>query len=227
MVVKSNWQYEKMTKQANSQRLRYDEGCLAAHSLNLIGDRWALLVIRELMFTAKRFSLIRTGMPGITASVLTARLLQLGEAGVVVHDDRQGLYELTAAGKAALPVLEALCHWAMCVPGHDPTRFISPSALMISMGAMMRRDMDQSVEAAAGFDFTTEAFSMRLANQRVLTTAVRHPDAPFVLSGNGNQLAAAVYGPQPLAQLAAAGVLEVRGDIALGQAFVDRFRLHP
>lgn len=214
-----------MTKQANSQRLRYDEGCLAAHALNLIGDRWALLVIRELMFSPKRFSLIRAGMPGITASVLTSRLSQLGEAGVVLHDDRRGLYELTAAGKAALPVLEALCHWALCVPGHDPTRFISPSALMISMGAMLRRDMDQPVEATAGFDFTSEAFTMRLAGTRVLTEAVRRSDAPVVLSGNGNQLAAAVYGPQPLARLVAAGDVGVTGDIALGQAFVDRFRL--
>ncbi|MFU8865221.1 MAG: winged helix-turn-helix transcriptional regulator [Rhodobacterales bacterium] len=210
---------------AGSQRLRYDEGCLAAHALNLIGDRWALLVIRELMFTPKRFSLIRAGMPGITASVLTSRLSQMTEAGVLLHDDRLGLYELTAAGKAALPVLEALCHWALCVPGHDPTRFISPSALMISMGAMLRRDMDQSAEATVGFAFTSEAFTMQLGGQRVLTEAVRHSDAPVVLSGNGNQLAAAVYGPQPLTQLVAAGVVGVTGDIALGQAFVDRFRL--
>jgi len=59
----------------------------------------------------------------------------------------------------------------------------------------------------------------------MLTEAVRHSDAPVVLSGNGNQLAAAVYGPQPLARLVTAGAVGVSGDIALGQAFVDRFRL--
>lgn len=214
-----------MTKSIGASRLRYDEGCLAAHSLNLIGDRWALLVIRELMFGPKRFSLIRVGLPGITASVLTARLSQLGEAGVVVHDDRQGLYELTAAGKAALPVLEALCHWALCVPGHDPTRFISPSALMISMSAMLRRDMDQASKATAGFDFGSEAFTMRLTGESVQTEAVRHSDAPVVLSGSGNQLAAVVYGPRPLSELVAAGAVTVTGDMRLGQAFVDRFRL--
>ncbi|PIE27072.1 MAG: transcriptional regulator, partial [Micrococcales bacterium] len=79
-------------------RLRYDEGCLAAHALNLIGDRWALLVVRELMLAPKRFQQIRAGLPGVTAGVLTGRLKQLGRAGVVKHDSRLGIYSLTEAG---------------------------------------------------------------------------------------------------------------------------------
>src|SRR3546814_9400057 len=68
-----------MTTERKTTSIRYDEGCLAAHALNLIGDRWALLVVRELMFAPKRFQMIRAGMPGITASVLTARLAQRSE----------------------------------------------------------------------------------------------------------------------------------------------------
>lgn len=55
-----------MTKTGEMTRIRYDEGCLVAHALNVVGDRWALLVVRELMLTAKRFQAIRTGLPGIT-----------------------------------------------------------------------------------------------------------------------------------------------------------------
>src|SRR3546814_7132827 len=72
-----------MTTERKTTSIRYDEGCLAAHALNLIGDRWALLVVRELMFAPKRFQMIRAGMPGITASVLTARLAQLRRAAVI------------------------------------------------------------------------------------------------------------------------------------------------
>ena len=97
-----------MTKQAKPKRVRYDEGCLAAHALNLIGDRWALLVVRELMFTPKRFQMIRAGLPGITASVLTGRLTQLAEIGVVLHDTRLGVYSLSGQGRGLLPVLESL-----------------------------------------------------------------------------------------------------------------------
>jgi len=214
-----------MSKQAEIPRLRYDEGCLAAHALNLIGDRWALLVVRELMFAPKRFQMIRAGLPGITASVLTGRLAQLTQAGVVEHDERLGIYALTEAGRAVLPVLEALCRWALIVPGHDPSRFISPSALMISMGVNLIRDLPPERRALAGFSFGNEAFEMQLAGGKVQTRAVTRPAAPFILSGNGNQQAMAVYGPVPLPKLVAGGVVGVEGDIAAAGEFLSLFRL--
>lgn len=216
-----------MTSPGESSRIRYDEGCLGAHALNLVGDRWALLVVRELMFAPKRFQMLRAGMPGITASVLNGRLVQLRDAGVVLQDERLGIYSLTDAGRGLLPVLEALCRWAQTVPGHDPSRFISPSALMVSMGATLMRDRTDGREARAGFDFGKEAFEMRLAAGRLSTTAVPRPDAPFVLAGSGNAMASAVYGTAPLPLLIAKGFVGVEGDVSAAQAFVDLFRLEP
>ncbi|SDX08030.1 winged helix-turn-helix transcriptional regulator [Roseicitreum antarcticum] len=215
-----------MSDPAALPRLRYDEGCLAAHALNLIGDRWALLVVRELMFAPKRFQMIRAGLPGITPSVLTGRLAQMVQAGVVDHDDRLGHYALTDAGRALLPVLEALCRWALVMPGHDPRRFISPSALMISMGVTLVAD-GAGQDALAGFDFGDEAFEMRLTDGAVRTRAVARPDAPFVLSGSGNAQATAVYGTIPLSELIADGVVAVAGDINAAAAFLRCFRLKP
>ncbi|MGO1691770.1 MAG: hypothetical protein ACTHY7_01980 [Marinobacter sp.] len=115
--------------------------------------------------------------------------------------------------------------WALTVPGHDPTRFISPSALMISMGVNLMRDCAEGREAVAGFDFGSEAFEMRLQAGRLHTVSVTRPDAPFVLSGNGNSLAMAVYGAAPLEQLNAKEVIGVDGDTAVAQDFIDLFRL--
>lgn len=214
-----------MTEKPKSPQIRYNEGCLASHALNLIGDRWALLVVRELMFASKRFQRIRTGLPSITASVLKGRLAQLELAGVVDHNHGLGVYALTDSGRGLLPVLESLCRWALTVPGHDPTRFISPSALMISMGVNLMRDCAEGREAVAGFDFGSEAFEMRLQAGRLHTVSVTRPDAPFVLSGNGNSLAMAVYGAAPLEQLIAKEVIGVDGDTAVAQDFIDLFRL--
>ncbi|MDH4989314.1 helix-turn-helix domain-containing protein [Aquamicrobium lusatiense] len=216
-----------MTKKIEVARLRYDEGCLAVHALNQIGDRWALLVVRELMFAPKRFQRIRAGMPGITAGVLTARLAQLQEAGVVSHDERLGVYALTPAGHGLLPVLEALCRWALTIPGHDPSRFISPTALMISMGVNLQPGPAPDRSEVAGFDFGREAFEASLADGRLLVRAVSQPDAPFVLKADGNAMAVAVYGTAPLSLLIAKGVIGAQGDIAAAQAFVDLFRLQP
>lgn len=216
-----------MTEKTVTPRIRYDEGCLAAHALNLVGDRWALLVVRELIFAPKRFQMIRAGLPGITASVLTARLEQLKTAGIILHDDRLGIYSLSDAGGALLPVLEALCRWGLGVPGHDPSRFISPSALMISMGVNLTGARAALPDMAAGFDFGTEAFQMRLSGGRLSTRAVSRPEAPFVLQGSGNALAIAIYGPAPIRQLAQAGIISVQGDMAAAQDFVDHFSLNP
>src|SRR5690606_30703759 len=160
-----------------------------------------------IMFAPKRFQMIRAGLPGITAGVLTGRLAQLGTAGVVEHDERLGIYCLTDAGRGLLPVLEALCRWALTVPGHDPSRFISPSAWMISMGVNLIRDEAEGRAALAGFDFGKEAFETRLADGALTTRAVERPETPFVLTGSGNAMAAAIYGTAPLSLLIAKGFI--------------------
>lgn len=214
-----------MTKSANSTSVRYNEGCLAAHSLNLIGDRWALLVVRELMFSPKRFQLIRAGVPGISATVLTARLTQLREAVIINHDERLGIYSLTEAGRGLLPVLHSLCRWAVTVPGHDPTRFISPSALIISMSVTLNRELAGNRTVSGGFDFGREVFDVRLDKGTLTSTAIDRPETPFVIRANGNYSAKAVYGKVPLPDLCAAKVIEVDGDLAAAQNFVGLFDL--
>lgn len=216
-----------MTTHGDPPRIRYDEGCLAAHALNLIGDRWALLVVRELMFAPKRFQMLRAGLPGITAGVLDGRLTQLAGAGILTHDARLGLYDLTEAGRRLLPVLEALCHWALTVPGHDPRKFISPSALVISMGVNLIRDRATDKSLVAGLDFGREAFELRLSERGIVSRAVRQPRAEFVLKGSGNALASAIYGPRPLAALVEEGFVSAEGDLEAAQEFIDLFRLAP
>jgi len=216
-----------MTYTGKNPRLRYEEGCLGAHALNFIGDRWALLVVRELMFAPKRFQMIRAGLPGITASVLTQRLAQLVQAGVAAHDEVLGLYALTDAGRALHPVLRELCRWALLMPGHDPGKFISISALMISISATVDGAAAAGSPLRAGFVSGKEGFEVALSAQGMpQVRAARQPQADFVLEGGGNALAAAIYGPGPLA-LASAGLIGLRGDRGAAQQFTGFFRLEP
>ena len=216
-----------MTDTGKISRLRYEEGCLGAHALNFIGDRWALLVVRELMFAPKRFQMIRAGLPGVTASVLTQRLTQLVQAGVVTHDDVLGVYALTDAGRALHPVLRELCRWALVMPGHDPRKFISISALMISISATVDSAAAAGSPLRAGFVSGKEGFEVTLSAQGMpQVRAARAPQADFVLEGLGNALAAAVYGPGPVT-LASAGLIGLRGDRNAAQQFTAFFRLEP
>ena len=177
------------------------------------------------MFAPKRFQMVRAGLPGITASVLTGRLGQLREAGVIAHDERLGLYSLTPMGRGLLPVLEALCEWALITPGHDPRRFISPSALMISMGVNLRRDRPPGTELRGGFDFGSEAFEARISDSGLRVDAVQQPNAPFILTGTGNALAFTVYGQTPLSEMISQGTAQASGDLIAAQLFIDLFSI--
>ena len=215
-----------MTDPAKS-RLRYDEGCLGAHALNTIGDRWALLVVRELMFAPKRFQMIRAGLPGITASVLTQRLGQLADAGVVDHDPALGIYALTEQGRALHPVLRELCRWALLLPGHDPMRHISVSALMISISATVDLAAAAGSGLVAGVISGPEQFRVTFDPAGApQVRAVRQAGGDFTLQGSGNDLAFAIYGPGPVA-MSMAGRVALAGDRDAAQRFCGVFSLSP
>ncbi|MCB6176525.1 helix-turn-helix transcriptional regulator [Rhodobacter sp. Har01] len=213
-----------MTKE---DRRSYDEGCIAAHALDLIGDRWALLVVRELLLGPRRFGALRAGMPGLSANVLTQRLEDLSMAGILRREDLPApeqvtLYRLTAAGEALWPVIRELCRWGATMPGHDARLLISPAALMLSMRAMC--DRDRAGPHRAVFRLGREAFTVETAPGAFRVTRGADPAAGLQFEGGTNAMARAVYAPQPLAD-SARGLIAFAGDPAEGQAFVDLFAL--
>jgi DNA-binding HxlR family transcriptional regulator len=100
----------------------YGHFCLAARSLETVGDRWSLLIVRDLLTGPRRFSDLRRLLTNVTAKWLTIRLRQLEEAGIVKRDQRAGRrevrYELTDKGRDLAPVLEALIAWGLKYERH-------------------------------------------------------------------------------------------------------------
>src|SRR5258708_19839043 len=94
-------------------RRKYEEGCAVSHALDVIGERWALVVVRELLLGPKRFTDLRAGMPGASPDVLAQRLRELKEAGVVRQHKLppsagSQVYELTDWGAELEPVVTHL-----------------------------------------------------------------------------------------------------------------------
>src|SRR6478735_6090294 len=132
----------KLEKITNSHRRRYDDACAAAHALDIVGERWALLVVRELMMGPKRFSDLRASLPGISANVLTQRLEGLEAAGVLTRRKlpppaSAQVYELTPWGYESEPIFQALGRWAARSPSHDPTLPFSAASLLLSLRTML------------------------------------------------------------------------------------------
>ena len=224
---------EKITEvPENRQRRRYEDACAAAHALDLIGERWALLVMRELMLGPKRFSDLRTSLPGISANVLSQRLEGLEAAGVLARRKlpppaAAQVYELTDWGYESEPIFQALGRWAARSPAHDPSLPLSAASLMLSLRTMLDPGRAEGIDAKVGFRLGSETFLAHLADGRIAIAGGAAEGADLIVTGTPPMLAAAIYGGQPLEALEAAGALRIEGDRALADQFVTLFPLPP
>jgi DNA-binding HxlR family transcriptional regulator len=224
---------EKITRKAESKsRRHYEDACAAAHALDLLGERWALLVMRELMLGPKRFSDLRASLPGISANVLTQRLEGLEAAGVLVRRKlpppaSTQVYELTEWGYESEPIFQALGRWAARSPMHDPTLPFSAASFCLSLRTMIDAKRAEGIEARIGFRLGEETYLARLSNSGIEIARGPIDDAKLILTGTPPVLAGAIYGGQPLEALEEAGTLSIEGDRDLAKRFVTLFPLPP
>lgn len=222
---------EKITEKPNTRSKRqYEDACAAAHALDLVGERWALLVMRELMMGPKRFSDIRESLPGISANVLTQRLEGLEGAGVLVRRKlpppaAAQVYELTEWGYESEPIFQALGRWAARSPLHDPTLPFSAASFLLSLRTMLDSEQAKGLEARVGFRLGEETFLAHLAEGRIEIGRSALDDASLIFTGTPPVLAGAIYGAQSLEALEQAGALQLEGDRDLAQRFIGLFPL--
>jgi DNA-binding HxlR family transcriptional regulator len=223
---------EKLTKGIEPTGRSYNDACGAAHALDIVGERWSLLVIRELMLGPKRFSDLKTSLPGISANVLTQRLEGLEASGVLVRRKlpppaSAQVYELTPWGYEAEPILQVLGRWAARSPTHDPTLPLSSTSLFLSFRTMVDPLRAAGVDATVGFHVGNESFRLRLKDGRVEVERGVAKGADLVFTGPATVIAAAIYGGQPMDEMEAAGALKIEGDRKLAERFVTLFPLPP
>lgn len=132
--------------------------------MELLGERWALLIVRELMFGPRRFTDLRASLPGISAKVLTERLAGLAEAGVLIRrrlspPAAAQVYELTQWGYRAEPLIQELGRWAAMSDRHDPTLPLSPVSFMLSLRTMFDAPKAGDWRARIGFRFPDAVFT--------------------------------------------------------------------
>jgi DNA-binding HxlR family transcriptional regulator/putative sterol carrier protein len=139
-----------------------------SHALDLVGERWALLVVRELVYGPKRFTDLRHGLPNAGPNVLSQRLRELEEIGVL-RRRRLGppagtwAYELTRWGRELEPVLLGLSRWGGRSTFRDRAAVASPDSLMFTLRSRFDPDADPDLEAAYGLRIGDHAFDVRVA----------------------------------------------------------------
>ena len=208
----------------------YDDACGTAHGLELIGERWGMLVMRELMLGPRRFSELRADLPGISANVLTQRLEGL-EAKLLVTRRRlpppasAQVYELTPWGYEAEPLIQMLGRWAARSPWHDPTLPISGVSVMLSFRTMLDLARVGDLDLRIAFVFGDRVYVGHLDAHGIAIARGTPAGCDIVFTGTPHALAGAVYGGVPLEALAGQGLLTVEGDAALVARFLKLFPL--
>lgn len=209
-----------------SVRRVYDDACGTALALEFVGERWSLLIMRELVYGPRRFGEIKANLPGISANVLTQRLESLEGAGILARRRLPSpanvqVYELTHWGLEAAPLIRDLGSWAARSSRHDPMLFMSSASAMMSLQALADRGRIDAPLTMV-FRLADDAFTVRAADRDVVVVRGEQNGADATFAGDTMALRMTIYGKVPFGD--AAG-MTVTGDLTAAQRFVDLFRL--
>ena len=208
----------------------YDDGCAAAHALDLVGERWALLVVRELLLGPKRFTDLRSGLPHASPNVLAQRLRDLEAAGVV----RRGklpppaaskIYELTEWGRDLEPVIITLGRWGVRSPTKPPDAELGVDSLILSFRTMFDPDRAEGLDASYEFRLGEDRFRAEVVDGRleIERGTAESPDA--TVEAEAGTLAALVYDDLELDDALGSGDLRIKGDRDVVERFLTLFPL--
>lgn len=219
-------------------RRSYDDGCAAAHALDLVGERWALLVVRELLLGPRRFSDLRQNLTGISPNVLSQRLADLEAAGVLERRQLQPpaacrVYALTPWGMQLESALLELLKWGVRSPGFVRGRPLTADAMALSFKAMFVPERATGPDCRVTLVMGDHAYHLAIARQSLAVARGAPPCHPAEAGGWASAVLHAdpvvvlrlAYGKQPLQSALAAGECRLEGNPADLERFFSCFEV--
>jgi DNA-binding HxlR family transcriptional regulator/putative sterol carrier protein len=195
----------------------YGDGCGIAHALDLIGERWALLAVRELLLGPKRFTDLRAGLPSVSTNVLSQRLRELEQAGIVRRHRLPApaaswVYELTDWGRELKPIVLALGTWAVRSPSFPKDAPVGTDSVILALGTFFDAKAADGVSARYELRLDDSTFHVHIARGAIELDRgpARDPDA--VIEGDATTFSAVVWGDRELGDAVSAGEIRIEGD---------------
>jgi DNA-binding HxlR family transcriptional regulator len=194
--------------------------------MELLGERWAMLVLRELAYGPRRFSELKADLPGISANVLTQRLAELEARNLVRRTKLPPpasvqVYEATEWGLEAVPTIAALGRWAARSPWHDPTLPMSHVSIMMSLQTLISRARAEGLDERIGFQLGDTSYVATVHDGQLDIERGAITDCAVTFIGAPTDVAAVIHGGAPF------DLIEVKGDMELAKRFVTLFPLPP
>jgi DNA-binding HxlR family transcriptional regulator/putative sterol carrier protein len=215
----------------------YDQYCPVAHSLDLVGERWALLVVRELLKGPQRYTDLLAGLPGIGTNILAARLRALEEGGVVCKTKlpppaASTVYELTPYGEELEEVVYALGRWGartLGPPAEGAT--IAPGWLQNALRATFEEQAARGVEGAYELRVDDEVAAITIAEGRLRVEPTSPESVDLTIETDASTLFRLVSRELDPAEALADGAVRLSGENKGGaealETFVSLFSFAP
>jgi len=215
--------------QSSSVRVKrsYDDPCGVARALDVVGERWALLIVRELMLGPKRFTALSGGLPGISQNVLSQRLRELADAGIVRRRtfgppaSSHG-YELTEQGHQLEPVLLALACWGSRIPTGSAAE-LSVDALILALKTTFDPGTAGTLQARLELRIGDDCFHAEVGSGRFRIARGSAGQADATLTADALTFRALVFGGQAVTGALHSGDLQVDGDRRVAAWFARCF----
>jgi len=205
----------------------YSDPCGIARALDQVGERWALLVVRELLLGPKRFTDLRAGLPNASPNVLSQRLRELEDSGAIQRRQLpppagSTVYELTAWGRELQPVIDALARWGSRSPQLPPGD-LSPDALMIALQTTFDPAAAMGLTGRFEIRIDDDRFSVQVARQRLTVGRAHVEGADATITASAAALRQVIFGGRSLARAKQANQLSVEGDTKLAAKLLAAF----
>jgi DNA-binding HxlR family transcriptional regulator len=214
-------------------RRSYNQYCGLAHALDLLGERWCLLIIRELLTGPKRYKDLQTHLPGVGTNLLSQRLKMLEEEAII---ERRLLpppasteaYDLTERGRTLEPALVALARWGLSSIGKpDPDDAYSGHWSILAMKAVFRPERAADVRATYEFRVAPDVFHARVENGTLITGQGAAISPDVVMEADLDTYLAVVSGETTSEDAIQEGHLTIEGDMNLWERCGDFLDLSP
>jgi DNA-binding HxlR family transcriptional regulator len=198
----------------------YSQLCGIATALDVIGDRWAALILRDLLLGPLRFGELAEGLPGIGTNTLAARLKDLEGSDVVRRDllplpDRGTVYELTLYGRELEPILMGLGRWGTKSMGRLPADVATRSRWLVA-GMLAFHDEARRVARPTTWELrlTDGAFTVRANGTNLTVTAGAPDDSDLVITTEDEHLHRLLTHRLDPAEAVATGAVTVEGNVS-------------
>jgi DNA-binding HxlR family transcriptional regulator len=210
----------------------YGQYCGFARALEIVGERWALLIVRDLLVSPKRFTDLLRGLSGIPSNVLTTRLKELETAGVVrrrvlPRPARSIVYELTEYGTELQDVVYHLGRWGAKALGDPrPDEIVTVDSLITALRTTFRPESACGLRAGFELRFGEIVLHARVHDENIEVAEGSLPGADLVIEA-GPAIRALMAGELGPSEAIAAGSVQLTGDPLLLTRFVEIFHIDP